>query len=191
MLSWYDGLCLCLGDTQAYELLEWANEAEGLDLAAVHGLTRPELASLRAYTLGRGKDGIAPFGRINGCLRFPQQYAHTSVSLTPLIAQIISALTRLPAHRGIAYRYVSLPDDVLQSIRRGRFRDAGFLSASRKDDRFPGRDLLIIRSKSGRSVDMVSAYASELEVLFPPNTAFDVSSLEENAEGAIVILNEA
>lgn len=190
MLSWYDGLCLCIGDKDAYDLLEWANSDDVSERAAPFKLTAPELVCLRAYTLHRGQDGVTAFQRINGTLRHPRGYARTAVYILPVVAHINSALAKLPAHRGLAYRYTTLPGPVLERMREGGFRDGGFLSASRMADRFEHPDLMIVRSREGRLIEQFSAYPDECEVLFRPNTAFDVTRLEETGSNVIVIMNE-
>jgi NAD:arginine ADP-ribosyltransferase len=192
LATWYDGLCACLGDRDAYELIGWAGSEHMQALAALHGLTQPQFISLYAYTLNREHDGLTVFQRLNHFLRFPREAIDHRSELEALVIKLISAIDELPPWSGIVYRRVNLPGAVLNMARRGRFADAGFLSCTTNPDLkvFDGRDWLTLRAKTGRLIDRLSANPDEGEVIFQPNTRFAVSRLEETEDGAILILNE-
>ena len=192
MATWYDGLCDCLGDAAAHELVEWANSDSALVLAHLSRLTKPQIICLRAYTISRKRDGLTIFQRINNRLRFPDQSTSATEPLDALIVTLIAAIDDLPVWTGPAYRRTNLPAHVLEEARTGSFADAGFLSCTTRSglNLFGGRDWLVLRSKSGRRIGGCSANPDEEEVIFRPNTRFRVSRLEETPDGVTIILNE-
>lgn len=192
MATWYDGLCVCLGDRYAYELIGWANSEHMQALAASHGLTQPQFISLYAYTLNREHDGWTVFQRLNHSMRFPGEVMDHRSELEALRFTLISAIDELPPWSGIVYRRANLPGTVLDMTRQGYFEDASFLSCTTNPDLkvFDGRHWLTLRAKSGRLIDRLSANLDEGEVIFQPNTRFSASRLEETEDGAMLTLNE-
>ncbi|MCY1668122.1 ADP-ribosyltransferase domain-containing protein [Rhizobium sp. SL86] len=192
MATWYDGLCDCLGDAAAYELLESGNSEPVLASAQLNGLTKPQIICLRAYTISRKREGLTVFQRINKHLRFRARETSAVEPLDALIFTLIAALDELPVWAGPVHRRTNLPADMLEEVRAGSFADAGFLSCTTRSDLnlFGGRDWLTLRSKTGRRIGHFSANPDEDEVIFQPNTRFRVSRLDETQDGVIVILNE-
>ncbi len=190
MAGFFDSLELCLGATYAYEVLEHVHGSSLAALAADYGLTPPELTAIYTYTLGRTWEGLKPFERINRCLRYPYLYGAERNFVDPLVYQLISGLTKLPPYRGHTFRRTDLPEETMTEAKNRIFRDAGFLSCSSEADVFNGRDLLIARSLTGREVGKFSDFPSEHEVIFLPNTTFEVSRLDLHSDNAILVLNE-
>lgn len=192
MATWYDGLCDCLGDAAAHDLLEWANSGPALASAQLNGLTKPQIIALYAYTINRQHAGLTVFQRINNRLRFHVQETSATEPLDALIVTLIAALDELPVWEGPVYRRTNLPAPMLEEARTGSFADAGFLSCTTRSELnlFGGSDWLTLRSKRGRRIGGCSANPDEDEVIFRPNTRFVVSHLEETPDGAILVLNE-
>jgi hypothetical protein len=190
--TWYDGLCECLGDAAAHDLLEWVDFHRLPVSAYADKLSKPQIICLHAYTMSRKRDGLTVHHRLNDQLRFPGKTIEVSHALDEFRFMLISAIENLIPWSGLAYRRTDLPASTLEEVRTGWFADAGFLSCTTRSDLnlFGGRDWLTLRSKTGRRIADFSANPEEDEVVFLPNTRFDVSRLEETPDGAIVILNE-
>ncbi|GLE57220.1 hypothetical protein NJBCHELONAE_25280 [Mycobacteroides chelonae] len=91
---------------------------------------------------------------------------------------IKGALEKLPRHEGPVARGTDLPPEVLARYQPGKNVVEDAFTSTSKDPSatFPGNTYFEIVSKNGRSVDGLSQYPHEAEVLFPPGTAFSVLS---------------
>ncbi|WP_191987721.1 ADP-ribosyltransferase domain-containing protein [Mycobacteroides salmoniphilum] len=88
------------------------------------------------------------------------------------------ALEKLPSHEGPVTRGTFLPLEILAKYQPDKnvVEDAFTSTTKNPDATFPGNTYFEILSKNGRSVESVSAFPGEAEVLFPPSTAFTVLS---------------
>lgn len=88
------------------------------------------------------------------------------------------ALEKLPRYEGPVTRGTFLPLEILARYQPDKniFEDAFTSTTKNPDAAFPGNTYFEIVSKYGRSVESVSAFPEEAEVLFPPSTAFTVLS---------------
>lgn len=88
------------------------------------------------------------------------------------------ALEKLPSHEGPVTRGTFLPLEILARYQPDKnvVEDAFTSTTKNPDATFPGNTYFEILSKNGRSVESVSAFPGEAEVLFPPSTAFTVLS---------------
>ncbi|MFA4081823.1 ADP-ribosyltransferase domain-containing protein [Mycobacteroides salmoniphilum] len=88
------------------------------------------------------------------------------------------ALEKLPRHEGPVTRGTFLPLEILARYQPDKniVEDAFTSTTKNPDATFPGNTYFQIVSKNGRSVESVSAFPEEAEVLFPPSTAFTVLS---------------
>ena len=122
------------------------------------------LPYLRDYTV----DGYKP---INSALRNGEYRVE--------VDDIIEDLLTLEPFEGITYRGMS--KEVFKKSLKGKvFSDKAFLSTSKlrvEALAFGGEDrvLLRIEGRSGRSVEEISSYPDEEEVLFLPGTKFQVT----------------
>jgi hypothetical protein len=101
-----------------------------------------------------------------------------------------AALANLPPYQGTVYRGSDVPQSVLDSYRVGEIAsDRGFVSSSANVDvtnKFRGSGAegttpvsYVIQSRTGRSVQNLSSYPKEEEVLFAPDTQFRVLQIEQ------------
>lgn len=89
---------------------------------------------------------------------------------------INDGLDQLPAYRGETYRGMnSLPSNILDAYAPGKtVIDPAFVSTDINQG-FSGPIQMRIEGISGRKIDFLSEFnATETEVLFKPNTTFDV-----------------
>lgn len=190
MPSWLGALTYCLTPQGYSDAVSQARE-RGIHISAEeYGLSEQEWFSIYAYTLDRQGGEAGPFRLTNLCLRYPGAYGFELEQMMPFVHEFSLALTKLPVFEGDVFRRVDLPPDVLAEARTGRFCDPGFLSSSEEPGIFEGRDLLMIRSRSGRNIARFSEYPSEREVVFLPATAFDVTDLETHKGSAILFLEQ-
>ena len=152
------------------------------------GLADEEWLSVFAYTQPDPPTGVSPYRAVNTALRFPT--ATDPHNMVYFARVVVNALGKLPTFTGPVVRRTNIPDDVMQEAQIGRFCDAGFLSVSTDPNLHFGKDMIVIVSKSARSLKGLSAFADERELLYPPRTPFMVTSLVNEASGAILILHE-
>ena len=192
MSLWASGISYCLTPAGFVEAFEWARRTVGHAGASL-GLGEDEWFCVFAYTLHRWESEPGPFKLANGCLRFPEQYAAELEWLLPYTHLLAGALRKLPPFSGEVFRRVDLPEDVLEGARAGRFSDRAFLSCSEEPnlDTFPGKDMLVIHSRTGRSIAALSRYPQEREVVFLPETVFDVTQMVQRGQNTILRLTEA
>ncbi len=154
------------------------------------GLTDDERGAIWIYT---GWTGFAE--TLN--LRL-QQNVKFDTPLIPAIASfsqlLETALRKLPVFPGKVYRGIRLPREVLDTgvwQPRETIRWAGFVSASRQQERaFAGDALLIIESRSGRSLQTYTQDEGEEEVLFLPGSTFVITFKQRSVLSAVVGLQE-
>lgn len=119
---------------------------------------------------------------------------------------LVAALAKLPAYEGLAYSGVYLHPAQGQHYR-ACAQDGqpvswpAFLSASQKDSLArqylsagSKNSLFVIQSRTGRLIADVSKYGvdgqNEYEVLFAPNTAFEVSAVTSETGYTRIVLDE-
>ena len=119
---------------------------------------------------------------------------------------LAAALAKLPAYVGLAYSGVLLRPAQLQYFRaRAQHGQPvswpAFLSASQKDTiarqylHSSGKNcLFVIQSRTGRLIEEISKYGvdgqNEYEVLFAPNTPFEVLEVAEETSYTRIVLDE-
>lgn len=127
-----------------------------------------DLMGLRFYT---GADYTA----MNGALR-----GKSMAELAKQEAKILtasSALAKMPAYKGTVYRQAELSAEKLARYEVGEtIAEKAFMSTtSSKTSKFAGNTEFVIKSKGGgKTIDMISNYQAEQEVLFAPGTEFKV-----------------
>lgn len=145
-----------------------------------------EINALRIYTGTSFKD-------INDHLR---KGTKISEKLQEEIKFASAALKNLPAYEGTVYRATLLPKDVVKKYVAGQtLVEKGFTSTSIKAymaDIFTkkGEDnsvkvTYVINSKRGRAVSDFSKVKEEEEVLFAPNSKFDVLSVKKKRKNGL------
>lgn len=114
-----------------------------------------------------------------------------------------SALAKLPDYKGIAYRRINLLArqqarywQALQSNRPlGEFAFCSSSSLRAVALAFPGNTFFIIHSKTGKEIEILAKFGyhteyNEYEVLFLPNTSFEVLGINRNAGLLKIIMRE-
>jgi hypothetical protein len=137
----------------------------------------------------------AAFDKINQALRTGDPAALAQYG--PQIRCVVSALNHLPVHEGPVDRNVYVPADELPALlaRYGHgavVTEHTFLSTSPDPDALQsGNVRFTIESRTGREVlPGLTADPGEREILFPPETRFQVTGVEPTAEGARIRLRE-
>ncbi|MGD9711812.1 MAG: ADP-ribosyltransferase [Thermomicrobiales bacterium] len=155
------------------------------ELAAVHGYT----TDWKKLEFGNKKD----YQRINTALRLHD--ADEIAFLQDYIDLLKSGLAKLPAYEGDVFRTMAVADYdkfKTQFVVGEVWRDHGFMSTSHTrpeqiTDKAPNIMMTLAKTKSGHIVEGVSAYDTEREVLFMPNTPFRVLSLSEK-DGILTLI---
>jgi hypothetical protein len=148
---------------------------ESLKLAhpELKGIPTEELIALRGYT-------TSDYQMLNKALR--SRDPEELVRLKPYIDKATAALEDMPAHKGTVFRGVrELTPEQLGRYKPGEvITEPAFTSASTAAEQaFAGKVLVVIESETGKSVELVSRYAYEKEVLFPPGTRFRVLAVDK------------
>jgi hypothetical protein len=161
--------------------------AEGLKASnpALANVHVDDLVALRAYT-------GSYYRAMNQALRGQGGDLAQQASIIKTAA---SALNDLPAFQGTTFRGTTLDPERLARYTPGTvIAERGFMSTTTAQDvAFGGNVRFVINSKgAGRSVEALSQYANEREVLFGPGTEFKVlSNALDPATGLTTIfLNE-
>ncbi|NBX18412.1 MAG: hypothetical protein EBR09_13725 [Proteobacteria bacterium] len=128
-----------------------------------------EVSAINYYT-GLG------YGEINQALRAGDQVVLQK--FRPVIEAACSGLAKMTDNIfvGNVYRGAHLRKEVSDLYEVGsQITEKAFTSTSRTISRkFSGNTLFVIKSKTGKMIDELSAFKSEQEVLFPPGTVFKV-----------------
>ena len=185
----YEALSHALGEKRLKDLLERLGDYGIFSRGAVLGLTEEQTACVHAYTLTDTIDGQSLFRTINAALR------KGDGALEPKIFDVLlQGLEKMPKFEGVAVRRTELPAEVISMNSGQLFADPAFLSASRNLDPhsrvYFGRDVLFLRSITGRDISSLAAFASEQEILFLPGTKFRISSVSEAGTGFTIIGDE-
>lgn len=105
-----------------------------------------------------------------------------SKPLSYLVRRLDVTLDRMPLYKGIVYRGTDLPESIVRNLKVGNeFSDLGFMSTSRLTG-FSGAYKFIIISKTGRTIEDISASPDEYEVLFKRGTKFKITRLYSKEE---------
>lgn len=110
-------------------------------------------------------------------------------SLKNTVIVAASGLNRLPSFKNcVANRGVyELPPSIVEClIKRKRFIDKGFVSASYQWRGFGGNIKFTIHSDHCKKIDWVSKYPHETEVLFPPGSEFIVNDSQLHVVDGVV-----
>tara|TARA_R110002020_G_scaffold161283_8_gene346262 strand:- start:6747 stop:7235 length:489 start_codon:yes stop_codon:yes gene_type:complete len=155
-----------------------------------HGLTDEEVICIFAYTMPNPASGRSVYQALNTALRYP--LSHEAAHMKPMASLLLKAMSKLAPVDGPLVRRTTIPPDVMHDAKLyARFCDPAFISFSKDPNLDPfGKDLLVVRSTRARNISDLSYFSSEWEALYPPATPFQVSSLVDEASGAILILNE-
>ncbi|MER8694294.1 ADP-ribosyltransferase domain-containing protein [Mesorhizobium opportunistum] len=165
-----------LGYDLFHEFLESTEECNIRAAGQAMGLNLQESLAVHAYSMGF-RDGTGCFTELNRRLRnrIPKGKFYGS-----LFTDLKDAVAKLPTFDGIVYRRTEIPESMLHllSLRpTAGYRDPAFLSASTSTNAFAGRDMLVIQSIQGCDISALSAFPEEQEVLFMPNTSFQISKV--------------
>ncbi len=125
--------------------------------------------------------------------------AYSTEQLGHVAAEISDGLGKLPAVPGDTLRGTNLPDSVLDGIRPGgSFSDPAFFSTSTSETvaqqfRAGGNTMFHVDGTSGRSIEGLSQFSSEAEILFDQGTRFTVVDKVWNDAGGYwdIFLKEA
>lgn len=101
----------------------------------------------------------------------------------PMVDIINNAIEKLPEFTGNVVRFEKKGS--VNSWQPGKIKTfkAYTSSSKKKDFCWSGNTKLKIKSKTGRYIGMMSAFANEQEVLFPPRTQFKVITLKKVKKG--------
>ncbi|CAI0702184.1 NAD(+)--protein-arginine ADP-ribosyltransferase Tre1 [Serratia quinivorans] len=135
-------------------------------------LTDDQIGAIYGYTTNEGYTALNPALRGQTPLT-PELEAFTG--------HVTDGLNKLPAYNGETYRGTTLPAHILEQNQiGGTVSDGGFMSTSAKTP-FDGDVSISVRGNSGKQIDFLSKYKNEAEVLYPPNTRFEViNRIEQN-----------
>lgn len=134
-------------------------------------LSDDQIGAIYGYTTNDGYSVINPALRGEKVLT-PEIEAFSN--------HVTDGLNRLPAYSNETYRGVNLPKDILEQNQIGNtVFDPAFMSTS-VDNPFKGNVNIKIDGYSGRTIDFLSHYPIETEVLFPPATKFEVLGRTDN-----------
>lgn len=112
--------------------------------------------------------------------RVPRDQSEDEAEIEPFCSVLISGLRKLPPIEGKVYRNTYLPSAEIEKLKMGGIcRNNMFLSTSQLEphklrEKMVGKHQFEITSKTGRSVNELSIYPSEREVLFEPGVCFEV-----------------
>lgn len=135
-------------------------------------LTRLEIIALETYT-GTGSP------ELNTALREGR-----GIDFQHDIADLRSALRKLPDHPGIVYRHIDLPEEMLVDYHPGAvIEELGFMSTSTRPYALKKGNLhIVMASFTGKSVKKYSADPDEEEVLFLDGTSYRIHGREDRVE---------
>lgn len=114
---------------------------------------------------------------------------------TAAFARILNgAISKLPAHVGSVYRGIESRNlDALLAIHHYGATVAwpGFTSCTLdRGEAYAGDVLFVIRSRTGRKLELYAHNYTEREVLFPPGTRFHVTFIELGDDYAVIEMEE-
>lgn len=183
-----------IGPVYGYDVADEALRTAALrdveGIGSGYGLKRSESLAIFFYTYQFPRGSPADiFRMVNNSLRFGK--AEQPELTASIVIDLKTALHKLPRHDGIVFRKTALPSPVAARARSLQtFQDPGFLSSSLEPDVFEGKDMLVIRSRTGRAVAELSAFPSEREIVFLPDTVFSVALVEQVGTGLLLQLAE-
>ena len=158
-------------------------------------MSRPELKDIATEDLVAIKGYTSrDYQKLNDALRSKDE-AKLSV-VEPYINVAESGLSQMPSFSGVVYRGVDLDNlpDVLSKYKVGQTvtEDAFTSSSVTKKASFRRDTLMIIRSKSGKDVSILSDYPKQKEILFKPGMRFKVESIirDPNTGKRVINLRE-
>lgn len=172
VMEWYERN----SSPRQYESYKAKAMAQTNEFAQLHV---QETASIIEYTSNS-------FTVLNGALRSKtaEQIAEHKV----IIESAVDGLKKLPPFEGTSYRGTRLPLDMRNRLQVGdTFEDEAFLSTS-SDARaaFDGNTTFTIQGKTGRSVESISEFSGEKEILFMPGTKFRITKIEDRMRGDVI-----
>lgn len=135
-----------------------------------------ELAAVRGYT-------SADYERINNALR--NQDVDELAQLDDYIKKASAGLQKLPDYKGLVTSGLDLTPEQASIYRPGNIvNHNGFTSSASNPQRsYLGNTKFVIESSSGKDISFLSGNPWETEILFPPNTKFEVISSQQNPYG--------
>ena len=181
--------CLALGDNELGLLFNEAAIAIMVRdcVMKVHELGRQRVSlspvhavPLYVYTYELSDESVQIYGAMNSAMRTHDK--HAIAFWRPLIWQVDQALQQLPPYHGKLYRGISLKFNEQIYKRGGAVCWPAFSSASATravaEEFVKGDDgtLFFLQSCGARAISKFSKFPDEDEVLFRPNTVFEISS---------------
>lgn len=162
--------------------VERADASRSDDARARLRLSEAENVMLWAYTTEGGR-GL--YSELNTALR-SGEFGEVERGLRDALT---AALRKLPVHRGVVERRVDLSGfpEVRRRLLAGEFADGGFISASIEGAMGGRPDVLVIQSRTGRKIAAWSSLKDETEVLFSPDSKFDIVSARLNERGGVTV----
>ncbi|MBC7797235.1 MAG: hypothetical protein H7Z37_10220 [Pyrinomonadaceae bacterium] len=160
-----------LNYTKAAVQIEAAKNAN----AQLRTIPTEDLVALQAYTEARG------YTSMNGVLRKDPALTDSQNTQTAiLIKGATSALNQLPSYKGTVFTGLTMTPQEIAEFKPGLvFPDGAFRSSTSDSSKaFRGNVLYVIESKKGKAISEISSAPNESEVLFRPNTKFQVLKVE-------------
>lgn len=102
------------------------------------------------------------------------------------------ALSEMPEYHGISMRGTDLDDDILARYEPGETVTEKAFTSSSADRGFEGDVQFVIESRHGRNLAELSQHGDQdgAEILFPPNTSFQVLHKEELGGKTYIVMRE-
>lgn len=113
--------------------------------------------------------------------------------LEPYIKVATSGLDQLPPHRGTVFRGTTLNAEQAAKYEPGKIvTEPHFMSTSTEmGEAFPGNTKYVVNSVQGKEVSFLSEVPGEKEVLFRPDSQFEVLAVDvDKAGNRVIFMNE-
>lgn len=171
-------------------------------------MTKAELASLRVYTqtsfdhmntylrTDKDSDAIYKIDIMKSGGEYRPKYQLENDTIAD-IRMTTSALNKLPDFVGTVLRGTKIPKNMSSSDIENMYKigstitEKSFTSTSSSSDRkFRGELQYVIESKTGKDISDISDSRQEKEILFRPNTNFNVTGFKKSDSGYEIRLEE-
>lgn len=165
------------------------------DIKDAYNVKLLELGAIQEYT---APDGPFSFNPINTYLRSEKPDAANSMTqaLNNNIDRMKTGLEKMPDFKGTVYRGTNLSKEDVDKYVIGKedISEPAFTSTSRSEGvaskYSKGNHIAVIfeiASKHGKSVETISQFKEEQEVIFKPGTQFKVTSRIQSSDGSMRI----
>ena len=149
---------------------------QAVQVLKIPGLSETEYFAIRSYT-GSG------FRPINAGLRLGVKRKPDQFDIQPIVDMTDSGLSKLPNFTGFVNRGGELPADQRAQHTVGATVVYPAFTSTSRGNGFGSRDRFVIQSYTGKSIDRLSRFNNEEEVLFRPGARFKILHIENQAAG--------